>query len=124
MRARASTSWWQPTLASRRRRAWRSYTRCYSTPATVSQVQAEAFSRNQVDGHIWLQSREAFSTVDIENAISKVKALGDSALNWRDIIRDYREGASVPEPSAADESPAGQPAGISAGEGFPGLMMV
>ena len=78
------------------------------------------FARNQSDGHIWLQSREAFSTVDIDTAIVRVKALGDAALNWRDIITDYREGSSVPEPAALAE----QPADISDGERFPGLMMV
>ena len=66
-------------------------------------------ARNPGDGHIWLQSRESLSSLDVEAAISKVKALGDAAINWRDIIREYREGASIPEPEAAAtyEAPAG-----------------
>lgn len=36
-------------------------------------------ARNPSDGHIWLQSREAFASIDSETAISKVKALGDAA---------------------------------------------
>ena len=75
-------------------------------------------ARNPGDGHIWLESREAFASMDVEAAISKVKALGDAAINWRDIIREYREGASIPEPEAAAtyEAPAGG--------GNVGLMMV
>ena len=75
-------------------------------------------ARNPGDGHIWLESREPFASMDVEAAISKVKALGDAAINWRDIIREYREGASIPEPEAAAtyEAPAGG--------GNVGLMMV
>jgi len=58
------------------------------------------FVRNPADGHIWLQTREAFASVDAETATSRVKALCDAAVNWRDIIREYREGSSVPEPDA------------------------
>jgi hypothetical protein len=75
-------------------------------------------ARNPGDGHIWLQSREPFASMDVETAVSKVKALGDAAINWRDIIREYREGASIPEPEAATtyEAPVG---GVNIG-----LMMV
>ena len=75
-------------------------------------------ARNPGDGHIWLQSREPFASMDVETAIAKVKSLGDAAVNWRDIIREYREGASIPEPEAATtyEAPAGG--------GNVGLMMV
>ena len=75
-------------------------------------------TRNPGDGHIWLQSRESLSLLDVEAAISKVKALGDAAINWRDIIREYREGASMPEPEAATAHEA------PAGGGNVGLMMV
>ena len=78
------------------------------------------FARNPADGHIWLQSREPFAFMDIETAISKVKALGDAAINWRDIIREYREGASMPEPATVGEVSA-EPRGD---EGNPGFMMV
>ena len=74
------------------------------------------FARNPGDGHIWLQLREAFASIDVETAISKVKAFGDAAVNWRDIIREYREGASIPESATADDA--------SGGEGNPGFMMV
>lgn len=74
-------------------------------------------ARNPGDGHIWLQSREPFASMDVETAIAKVKSLGDAAVKWRDIIREYREGASIPEPEAATyEAPAGG--------GNIGLMMV
>ena len=75
-------------------------------------------ARNPGDGHIWLQSREPFASMDVETAIAKVKSLGDAAVKWRDIIREYREGASIPEPEAATtyEAPAGG--------GNVGLMMV
>ena len=73
-------------------------------------------ARNLSDGHIWLQSREPFALMDIETAISKVKTLGDAALPWRDIIKEYREGSSIPEPATADDA--------SGGEGNPGVMMV
>ena len=75
-----------------------------------------AFARNPADGHIWLQTREACAAIDIEAAISKVKALGDAALNWRDIIKEYREGASIPGSATADDA--------SGDEGVPGFMMV
>jgi hypothetical protein len=74
------------------------------------------FARNPSDGHIWLQLREAFASIDVETAISKVKALGDAAVNWRDIIREYREGSSLPEPETAGDE--------SGGEGLPGFMRV
>ena len=66
-------------------------------------------ARNPGDGHIWLQSRESLSSLDVEAALAKIKSLGDAAVNWRDIIREYREGASIPEPEAAAtyEAPAG-----------------
>ena len=73
-------------------------------------------ARNPSDGHIWLQSREPFALMDIETAISKVKTLGDAAINWRDIIKEYREGSSIPEPATADDA--------SGGESNPGFMMV
>ena len=75
-------------------------------------------ARNPGDGHIWLQSREAFASLDVETAIAKVKSLGEAAVNWRDIIREYREGTSIPEPEAATtyEAPVG---GVNIG-----LMMV
>jgi len=75
-------------------------------------------ARNPGDGHIWLQSRESLSSLDVEAALAKIKSLGDAAVNWRDIIREYREGASIPEPEAAAtyEAPAGG--------GNVGLMMV
>ena len=76
------------------------------------------FARNPTDGHIWLQFREAFASLDVETAISKVKALGDAAINWRDIIKEYREGASIPEPEAAATYEAPD------GGGNPGFMMV
>lgn len=75
-------------------------------------------ARNPGDGHIWLQSRESLSSLDVEAALAKIKSLGDAAVNWRDIIREYREGTSIPEPEAAAtyEAPAGG--------GNVGLMMV
>jgi len=82
------------------------------------------FARDQADGHIWLQSREPFALMDVETAISKVKALGDAALNWRDIIREYREGSSIPEPATAGETPAKPLGDELGGEGPPGFMMV
>ena len=77
-------------------------------------------ARNPSDGHIWLQSREPFASLDIETAISKVKTLGDAAINWRDIIKEYREGASIPESATADEGSAELPGGASPS----GFMMV
>ena len=82
------------------------------------------FARNPGDGHIWLQSREAFASIDIETAISKVKKLGDAAINWRDIIKEYREGSSVPEPETPDEPSAGPVADASGGEVLNGFMRV
>ena len=73
-------------------------------------------ARNPSDGHIWLQSREPFALMDIETAISKVKALGDAAINWRDIIKEYREGTSISQPATADDTPGDK--------GNPGFMMV
>ncbi len=66
------------------------------------------FARNPHDGHIWLQSRESFESMDIETAISKVKALGDAAINWRDIIREYREGTPVSGFEPQDGGPGGE----------------
>jgi len=81
-------------------------------------------ARNPGDGHIWLQSREPFALMNIETAISKVKTLGDAALNWRDIIREYREGSSIPEPATAGETPAKPSGDELGGEGPPGFIMV
>ena len=36
------------------------------------------FARNPADGHIWLQLREAYASIDVESAIAKVKALGEA----------------------------------------------
>ena len=81
-------------------------------------------ARNPGDGHIWLQSREPFALMDVETAISKVKTLGDAAIEWRDIIKEYREGASIPESATAGEASA-EPLGDASGDkGFPGFMMV
>ena len=77
-------------------------------------------ARNPRDGHIWLQSREPFALMDMETAISKVKTLGDAAINWRDIIKEYREGSSIPGPATAGEASA-EPRGD---EGNHGFMMV
>ena len=82
------------------------------------------FARNPHDGHIWLQLREAFASIDVETAISKVKALGDAAVNWRDIIREYREGASIPDHAALDIASDGPSDDASGGESDPGFMMV
>ena len=78
------------------------------------------FARNPADGHIWLQLREAYASIDVESAIAKVKALGEAAVNWRDIIREYREGASIPEAQAS----GGQPDDGTGAESPPGLVMV
>ncbi len=75
-------------------------------------------ARNPGDGHIWLESREPFASMDVEAAISKVKALGEAAINWRDVIREDREGTSIPGPEAATAHEA------PAGGGNVGLMMV
>ena len=81
-------------------------------------------ARNPSDGHIWLQSREPFALMDIETAISKVKTLGDAAIKWRDIIKEYREGATIPESATAGEASA-EPLGDASGDkGLPGFMMV
>lgn len=81
-------------------------------------------ARNPGDGHIWLQSREPFALMDVETAISKVKTLGDAAIEWRDIIKEYREGASIPESATAGEASA-EPLGDASGDkGLPGFMMV
>ena len=78
------------------------------------------FARNPADGHIWLQMREAYAPIDVETAISKVKALGDAAVNWRDIIREYREGSSIPEAQAS----GGLPDDGTGAESPTGLIMV
>ena len=81
-------------------------------------------ARNPGDGHIWLQSREPFALMDVETAISKVKTLGDAAIKWRDIIKEYREGSSIPESATAGEASA-EPLGDASGDkGLPGFMMV
>jgi len=82
------------------------------------------FARNPNDGHIWLEFREPFASIDIETAISKVKALGDAAINWRGIIREYREGASVPEPESAGGASDEPYADVSGGEALSGFMRV
>ena len=81
-------------------------------------------ARNPGDGHIWLESREPFASMDVEAAISKVKALGDAAINWRNVIREYREGASIPVSATADEGSAELPGGASVGVSPSGFMMV
>ena len=78
------------------------------------------FARNPADGHIWLQLREAYASIDVESAIAKVKALGEAAVNWRDIIREYREGSSIPEVQAS----GGLPDDGAGAESPPGLVMV
>ena len=82
------------------------------------------FARNPADGHIWLQSREPFASMDIETAISKVKTLGDAAINWRDIIKEYREGSSIGETEPPGEAPGESVDGVSTGEGVSGFMLV
>ena len=54
--------------------------------------------------------------MDVETAIAKVKSLGDAAIKWRDIIREYREGTPVSEPELRDDAPGGKV--------FAGLMQV
>ena len=71
-------------------------------------------------GHIWLQLREAYASIDVESAIAKVKALGEAAVNWRDIIREYREGASIP----GAQMSGGLPDDGTGAESPPGLVMV
>ena len=78
------------------------------------------FARNPADGHIWLQLREAYASIDVESAIAKVKALGEAAVNWRDIIREYREGASIP----GAQMSGGLPDDGTGAESPPGLVMV
>ena len=82
------------------------------------------FARNPADGHIWLQSREPFASMDIETAISKVKTLGDAAINWRDIIKEYREGSSIGETEPPGEAPGESVDGVSTGESVSGFMLV
>jgi len=65
-------------------------------------------ARNPGDGHIWLQSRESLSSLDVEAALAKIKSLGDAAVNWRDIIREYREGTPVSEPEPRNGAPGGE----------------
>ena len=79
------------------------------------------FARNPADGHIWLQLREAYASIDVESAIAKVKALGEAAVNWRDIIREYREGAYIPEAQTSGGLPDD---GTGAEDSPPGLLMV
>ena len=78
------------------------------------------FARNPADGHIWLQLREAYASIDVESAIDKVKALGEAAVNWRDIIREYREGSSIP----GVQMSGGLPDDGTGAESPPGLVMV
>ena len=78
------------------------------------------FVRNPADGHIWLQLREAYASIDVESALAKVKALGEAAVNWRDIIREYREGASIP----GAQMSGGLPYDDTGAESPPGLVMV
>ena len=78
------------------------------------------FARNPADGHIWLQLREAYASIDVESAIAKVMALGEAAVNWRDIIREYREGASIP----GAQMSGGLPDDGTDAESPPGLVMV
>ena len=61
-----------------------------------------------------------YASIDVESAIAKVKALGEAAVNWRDIIREYREGASIPEAQAS----GGLPDDGTGAESPPGLVMV
>ena len=82
------------------------------------------FARNPHDGHIWLELRESFAPVDVETAISKVKALGDAAVNWREIIKEYREGSSLGETAPPGEAPDGSVDDVSAGNGVSGFMLV
>ena len=82
------------------------------------------FARNPADGHIWLELRESFASVDVETAISKVKALGDAAVNWREIIKEYREGSSFGETALPGEAPGGSVDDVSAGNGVSGFMLV
>lgn len=79
------------------------------------------FTRNPADGHIWLQLREAYALIDGESAVAKVKALGEAAVNWRDIIREYREGAYIPEAQTSGGLPDD---GTGAEDSPPGLLMV
>ena len=81
-------------------------------------------ARNPSDGHIWLQSREPFALMDIETAISKVKTLGDAAINWRDIIKEYREGSSIGETEPPGEALGESVDGVSTGESVSGFMLV
>jgi len=66
------------------------------------------FARNPHDGHIWLESREALSSLDVEAALAKVKSLGEAAVNWRDVIREYREGTPVSGPGPQDGGQGGE----------------
>ena len=79
-----------------------------------------AFARNAGDGHIWLEAREAYGSIDVESAIAKVKSLGDAAVKWREIVREYREGAQVAGAEAADEPQHG----LFGGGDFSGFMRV
>ena len=81
-------------------------------------------ARNPGDGHIWLQSREPFALMDVETAISKVKTLGDAAIKWRDIIKEYREGSSIPESTTAGGASAEPLGDAFGGKGLPGFMLV
>ena len=81
------------------------------------------FARNPADGHIWLQMREAYSSINVETAISKLKTLGDAAVNWRNIIRDYREVAFIPATPNPEKTYDGT-ANASSGERAPGFIKV
>ena len=72
------------------------------------------FSRSSLDGHIWLQWRDALPPLDAETVMAKMKTLGEAAVNWKNIITDYREA----EPSA------GSPPPFPVGGGGAGFMLV
>ncbi len=65
------------------------------------------FARNPENGHIWLQWREPLSSLTVESAMEELKSLGDAALKWRDVVKDYREGAEL-----AGEEPSGAVDGL------------
>ena len=60
------------------------------------------FARNPADGHIWLQLREAYASIDVESAIAKVKALGEAAS-----IPGAQMFGGLPDDGTGAESPPG-----------------
>ncbi len=60
------------------------------------------FARNPEDGHIWLQWYEQVSALTVESAMEAIKSLGDAAVKWRDVIKDYREGSELPSMMPSD----------------------